>query len=115
MASDVLGVVASSVPAERANSDGKKIFDDRECLHNDTFKAEVCVKSWIKLLKANAISIPTDYNKAYNELDAGMVKAGTLECSYHEHYHTKYPPPPLPPLGPTGTDVETGAKKTLTD
>ena len=34
-------VVASSFPAERANSDGKKTFNDRECLHDDTFKAEI--------------------------------------------------------------------------
>ena len=39
------------------------------------------MKSWIKLLKANDIRLPTDYSKAYGEPDAGAHTRAERENS----------------------------------
>jgi hAT family C-terminal dimerisation region len=68
MAMDYLAVPASSVPAERANSEAKRIFDGRLSLTPITFKAEMCVRSWLDVLPQLGVALPSDYRKACRDM-----------------------------------------------
>ena len=69
MACDYLAIIASLVPSEEANSEAKYNFQDRIRLHSCTFKAEMCVRSWLDVLNEMNISLPEDFSEAYNNLD----------------------------------------------
>ena len=51
MACDYLIIPASSIPAEEANSAAKMTFDNKIKLHSCTFKVEMCIRSWMDVLK----------------------------------------------------------------
>ena len=72
MACDYLAIPASSVPSEEANSEAKYNFQDRIRLHSCTFKAEMCIRSWLDVLNESNISLPEDFNEAYNNLGIDM-------------------------------------------
>ena len=69
MACDYLAIPASSVPSEEANSEVKDNFEDRIRLHSCTFKAEMCIRSWLDVLNEANVSLPEDFIEAYNKLD----------------------------------------------
>jgi hypothetical protein len=69
---DYLALLALSVPSEEANSKAKNNFHDRVRLHSCTFKAEMCIRSWIDVLNATNISMPQDYSEAYYNLHIYM-------------------------------------------
>ena len=69
MACDYLAIIASLVPSEEANSEAKYNFQDRIHLYWCTFKAEMCVRSWLDVLNEMNISLPENFNEAYNNLD----------------------------------------------
>ena len=69
MACEYLAIPTSSVPSEDANSEAKYNFQDRIRLHSCTFKAEMCVRSWLDVLNEMNISLPEDFSEAYNNLD----------------------------------------------
>ena len=68
MACDYLGVPASTVPAEAANSAAKMTFDNRIKLHSCTFKAEICIRSWMDVLKESNVQFPDNFHTIYEEL-----------------------------------------------
>ena len=68
MACDYLAIPASSVPAEEANSAAKMTFDDRIKLHSCTFKAEMCIRSWMEVLQESDVRITDNFHMAYEEL-----------------------------------------------
>ena len=69
MACDYLAILALSVPSKAANSEAKYNFRDRIRLHSCTFKAEMCVRSWLDVLNEMNISLPEEFSEAYNNLD----------------------------------------------
>ena len=72
MACDYLAIPASSVPSEEANSEAKYNFQDRIRLHSCTFKVEMCIRLWLDVLNESNISLPEDFNEAYNNLGIDM-------------------------------------------
>ena len=58
LAMDYLGAPASSVPAERANSLGRLVYENREQLSDATFKVEICINSWVKLFELLNVECP---------------------------------------------------------
>ena len=72
MACDYLAIPASLVPSEEANSEARDNFEDRQRLHSCTFKAEMCIRSWIDLLDSINIPIPQDINDAYESLEINL-------------------------------------------
>ena len=72
MACEYLAIPASSVPSEETYSEGCSNFENRSRLHPCTFKAEMCIRSWLDLLDSANISIPEDINDAYNSLDIDL-------------------------------------------
>ena len=68
MACDYLAILASSVPAEEANSATKMTFDDRIKLHSCTFKAEMCIRSWMEVMQESDVRITDNFHMAYEEL-----------------------------------------------
>ena len=68
MACDYLAILASSVPAEEANSATKMTFDDRIKLHSCTFKAEIGIRSWMEVLQESNVQITYNFCMAYEEL-----------------------------------------------
>ena len=72
MACDYLAIQASSVPSKEANSESRDNFEDRQRLHSCTFKAEMCIWSWIDLLHSVNIPIPEDINDAYDTLEINL-------------------------------------------
>ena len=82
LAVDILSIPASSVPAERANSLGGMVYDGRECLPDDTFKAEMCCASWLKLLKQHGFPIPVDFEESFmllNYSDEQLLAMGEMD------------------------------------
>ncbi|KDO22423.1 hypothetical protein SPRG_21180 [Saprolegnia parasitica CBS 223.65] len=75
MAKDYLAVPASNVPSERANSAAKFTFQGRDNLHDCTFKAETCVRSWMKLFKRVGVPLPNNFHDAFQRLDKDKVVA----------------------------------------
>ena len=76
MACEYLAIPASSVPSEEANSKARYNFEDRSRLHACTFKAEMCIRSWLDLLDGVGIPLPNDINEAFESLDIdieGMI------------------------------------------
>ena len=69
MSCDYLAILALSVPSEEANSKVCDNFEDGQQLHSYTFKAEMCIWSWLYLLDNINIPPPEDSNDAYNSLD----------------------------------------------
>ena len=55
MACDYLAKPASSVPVKEANSAAKMTFDDKIKLHSCTFKAEMCIRSWMQNLQESDV------------------------------------------------------------
>jgi hypothetical protein len=78
IAMDYFSIPASSVPAERANSQAKILFQDRECLKGDTFKAEICAKSWLKLFQSLQFHLPDDYLSAFRDLNLSESRCKEL-------------------------------------
>ena len=68
-----LTIPASSILAEESNSAARITFDDRYKLHSCTFKAEMCIRSWINVLDASNISWANNFHTSYeakkNHLD----------------------------------------------
>jgi hAT family C-terminal dimerisation region len=75
LAMDYLAIPASSVPAERANSKAKRTFDGRASLHNDTFKAEMCLRSWKQLLSSKSKEPPLNMKAAFEKIDSATLDA----------------------------------------
>ena len=72
MACDYLAIPTSSVSSEEANSDSRDNVEDRQPLHACTFKAEMCIRSWLDLLSNINIPLLEDFNDAYNSLDINL-------------------------------------------
>ena len=72
MAREYLAIPASSVPSEVAYAEGYYNFENRFHLHPCTFKAEMCIRSWLDLLDSANISIPEDINDAYDSLNIDL-------------------------------------------
>ena len=70
LAADYSAIPASSVPAKRAISAGGRAFDGRARLHSSTFKAEICCRSWIKLLRSKGIPLPDDFRDEFRKMNA---------------------------------------------
>ena len=68
MACDYLGIPTSSVPPEQTNSAVELTFDDRTKLHSYTFKAEMCLHSWIDLIERSNVLVPEDFTEDYKAL-----------------------------------------------
>ena len=68
MACDYLGIPTSSVPPEQTNSAVELTFDDRTKLHSYTFKAEMCLHSWIDLIERSNVLVPEDFTEDYEAL-----------------------------------------------
>jgi hypothetical protein len=64
IAMDYLSIPATSVPSERANSAAKRVFDSRESLGDNMFKAQMCTQSWLRLASALDFELPSDYLQA---------------------------------------------------
>jgi len=60
IAMDYLSIPATSVPSERANSAAKRVFDGRESLGDNMFKAQMCTQSWLRLASALDFELPSD-------------------------------------------------------
>ena len=69
MAIDYLATPASSVPSEVANLEAKLNFEDRARLHPCTFKAEMCLRSWMATLGMVNIGLLEDFHEAYANLE----------------------------------------------
>ena len=86
MACDYLPIPASSMPSEEANSEARDNFKDRKRLHSCTFKAEMCIWSWLDLLDSVNIPVPEDTDDAYNcleiNLEEMMVEDEVIEYLY---------------------------------
>jgi len=48
------------VPSERTNSAAKRVFDGRESLGDNMFKAQMCTQSWLRLASALDFKLPSD-------------------------------------------------------
>jgi hypothetical protein len=68
MAMDYLAIPATSVPSERANSAAKRVFEGRESLGDNMFKAETCCQSWLRLAQDVGLKLPADYLEELNIL-----------------------------------------------
>jgi len=68
MAMDYLAIPATSVPSERANSAAKRVFEGRESLGDNMFKAETCYQSWLRLAQDVGLKLPADYLEELNIL-----------------------------------------------
>ena len=69
MAIDYLATPASSVPSKEANSEAKLNFEGRARLHPCTFKAKMCLQSWITVLQTANIALPQDFHEAFDSLN----------------------------------------------
>ncbi|XXQ30263.1 HAT C-terminal dimerization domain-containing protein [Plasmodiophora brassicae] len=67
MAMDYLAIPATSIPSERANSEGGRAYDGRESLASTMFKAEMCCRSWLDLFRQLKTEVPNDLNAAFRE------------------------------------------------
>ncbi|XP_078720813.1 uncharacterized protein LOC144937280 [Lampetra fluviatilis] len=74
VALDYLPIPASSVPSERANSAAKRSFLDRPNLHKCTFKAEMCVRSWARMLPSVGVSLPLNYHTAFKDIGCAKLE-----------------------------------------
>ena len=72
MALDYLGILASSVPSKEANSKAKENLEGRDRLHKCTFRAEMCTRSWMNVLEEASVTLPDDFNVAFQELEINM-------------------------------------------
>ena len=72
MAYEYLSIPASFVPSKETNMEGRYSFENRFRLHSCTFKAEMCIRSWLDLLDSANISIPEDINDAYHSLNIDL-------------------------------------------
>ena len=72
MACDYLSIPTSSIPAEEANSAAKMTFDNRIKLHSCTFKAEMCVRSWMNVLKECNVQMLDNFHISYAELTMNL-------------------------------------------
>ena len=72
MACDYLAIPVSLVHSEEAKSEARDNFEDRQRLHACTFKAEMCIQSWLGLRDNVDTPLPEDFNDAYNSLDINL-------------------------------------------
>ncbi|EQC33425.1 hypothetical protein SDRG_08940 [Saprolegnia diclina VS20] len=70
IAMDYLSIPTTAVPSERANSAAKRVFEGRDSLGDNMFKAQMCAKSWMQLAKALDFPLPDDYLQALDDLKA---------------------------------------------
>ena len=75
------------MPSEEANFESRDNFEDRQWLHSCTFKAEMCIRSWLNLLDNLNIPLPKYFNDAYNNsidinLKEMMVEDDVIEYLY---------------------------------
>lgn len=68
LATEILAIPASSVPSERANSIAKIIYEGREMLDDELFKAEICSKSWVGLFEKLNLPLPMDFDLTFRDL-----------------------------------------------
>ena len=62
MLCDYLAILASLVPTEEADSNAQLSFDDKIKLHSYTFKANVCLQSWIGLIEKASVPMQADFS-----------------------------------------------------
>ena len=88
MACDYLSIPAPLVPAEEANSAAKMTFDNRIKLHSCTFKAEMCVRSWMNVLKECNVQMLDNFHISYAELtmnlDDLVAEDEVIDCISHD-------------------------------
>ena len=56
------------MPAERANSIAEVIHEGRPNLSAEVFKAEICIRAWLPVLREYEIELPVCYLDAWKEL-----------------------------------------------
>ncbi|OQR88583.1 hypothetical protein ACHHYP_06738, partial [Achlya hypogyna] len=67
IAMDYLSIPVTSVPSKRANSAAKSVFEGRDNLGDNMFKAQMCAQSWLQLAKALDFPLPADYLQALDD------------------------------------------------
>ena len=72
MACDYVALPSSSMRLEEANFEANESFREGVRLHSCTFKAKMFIRSWMDVLHQANISLPKDFNEAYQNLDVDM-------------------------------------------
>ena len=62
-------MLASSVPSEQANFVVCRCSADRDKMHPCTFQAEMCLRSWLRILCMVNSPIPDNFHEAFEKLE----------------------------------------------